>query len=272
MNRWLTAGLLAGLVGVAFMGCTYTDVAGAKAKEAFDSLFGKLELQEAAAVRQLAALKTATETLQVEKYKYEAQLKRLNEKLEPLDTAVSRIQLAMTKVKQQADGLTDGTQVSFGGKTYDKAGLQALAGQLVKEYGEAKKARDSVAGAKPGVQKFIDTFSSRSAELKKKYDEYAAQLEKIRSNKKELVALQNAAQTISSTDATLGESLKTFEENLDSLGAEVDAGLAREQAMFDELAATSKAASAADAVLSGVDTASPPDNLAEIDAILKGGN
>lgn len=268
--RWfLAAGLCAGLLAVAFVGCgPQLKVAGDNVVAWVNAQLGELEVKKATIEGRIAEAKKGLSKLRAEKIKAEVRLEGVSAKIAPLQENVKKTEASLAKVRDYiSTAQQTSAEVDVGGKKYDLKGLNEMAAKVIKIHkDQVAKVKAEEAG-KPTLEKIAKSLATKEADYSKAISEFEDKLKEINNKMIEVTAIRDAAAAAGDADKSIAANFDDLRDKMADFNGEMEVVLRRENADFD---AGNKAAEEIEQVDKFIDasTQTTADPLSEIDAIL----
>lgn len=267
--RWfLAAGLCAGLLAVAFVGCgPQLKVAGDNVVAWVNAQLGELDVKRATIEGRIAEAEKGLSKLRAEKIKAEVRLEGVTQKIAPMKDELKKIEVAMTKVSEALEtAKKSSTEVSFNGASYNEKQLTEMAGKVLKVYkAQADRIKAEEAG-KPTLEKIAKSLASKEDEYNKALGQLKDTLGTIKNKMTEVKAIRDAAAAAGDADKSIAANFDELRDMMADFNGDLEVVLRRENAEFD---AGTKAADDINQVEKFIEAAQPSgDPLSEINAIL----
>lgn len=267
--RWfLAAGLCAGLLAVAFVGCgPQIKVAGDNVVAWVNAQLGELDVKKATIEGRIADAKKGLTKLRTEKIKAEVRLEGVQQKIAPLESELKRIEVAMKEVSKAAEEAKGSTElVSFNGGSYNEKQLSEMAGKVLKVYkAQADRVKAEQAG-KPTLEKIAKSLATKESDYAKAISDLEDKLKEVNNKMIEVKAIRDAAAAAGDADKTIAQNFDELKDMMADFNGDLEVVLRQENAQFDD---GNKAENDIKDVEKFIEASQPKtDPLAEINAIL----
>lgn len=250
------------LYGCGDAGKARLDVGKKKVQDQIDEALGKLDVQKAEIDNGIRSAKQALEGVRKAKYKDQASLDQLDDKVKPHEEKIGKCDESLARLR---DAIKADRPADFGGKTYSMAELKDMAGKILQTRKDAEEQIKGFDKARDNIRTVVATITKQQQELE-------TRIAKLQAANTKLDAEMAAAKSMKDASARMGDANNSLSENLDeldrkiaALSGEVRADLAGESEKWGDGKAD-KAIGDVDAFLKASQTPSYP--VAEIDRVL----
>lgn len=250
------------IYGCSDAGKARVDVAKKKVLDQIDDALGKMDVQKAEIDNGIKSAKQALAGVRKAKYKAQASLDQLDEKVRPHQETIARIDESLAKLR---DAIKADKPADFAGKTYTVAQLKEMAGKVIQSRKEAEEQIRGFDKARENMRKVVATITKQQQELETRIAKLQAANSKLDGEMAAAKAMKDASARMGDTNSSLSENLDELERKIAALSGDVRAELAGESEKWSD-GKTDKAISNVDAFIR--DSQKPSDPVAEIDKIL----
>jgi len=268
--RWfLAAGICAGLLTVAFVGCgAQGEVVKNNVIAWVNAQLGEMKVKKAEIEGRLKEAQAGLGKLQEAKIKADVRLETLARKAEPMDEKLALIEKRMGEMKGY---ITTATQTSAevdvgGGKKLDLTGLKDMAGKLVKAHKDLSDSKKAQMAGKPTLEKIASNLAKKEADYAKGLAQLKEMLATINNKMVEVTAIKEAAAASGDADGTIAANFADLQGKMEDFNDDMEVVLRKEMSQYTE-------ADKANAEIDSVDKfitapAANVDPIDDIDAIL----
>jgi phage shock protein A len=265
MKRALTA-MLACLVGVPLVimyGCgPRGEVAKKNVLNQIDNMLGKIDVQKAEIDAGIKSAKQAADGVRRAKYKAQANLDQLDEKVRPFQDKLAKCDETLAKLR---DLIKADMPADIAGKTYSVAELKEMAGKVLQSRSEALDQIKGFDAARANMRNVVATITKQQQELEGRIAKFQAANTKLEAEMAAAKAMKQASASMGDAGSSLHDNLDELDKKIATLSADVKGELAVESERWTS-PSTDRAINEVDAFIKAAQT--PTDPVAEIDRIL----
>jgi chromosome segregation ATPase len=252
------------LVCILVSGCggARYEVAKDNAIRKLDELLGAMAVKRKEIDLSLRGLNEMVAGLKRAKLKAQANADELSRKAEPSEVRLREIDETLARYR---DLLAKNESVTLGGKSYSPEDLRSNADKLIQGRKATAAAVATFQKSKNELQKVVDGLTDKQRSVQSKIDSMKLALGQIDSQMVAVKAIQEAKASTGDPDVTLTSAVTNLEQEIVTLGGEIDLILGDETTGFDEDSTNNELAKL-DALVRA--TGTPADTVADIDAII----
>jgi chromosome segregation ATPase len=268
--RWfLAAGLCAGLLAVAFVGCgPQVQVMSDNVVAWVNSQLGELEVKKAEIEQRLADAEKGLRKLKEAKIKADVRLEGVATKIKPLEDSIDRTKASMAKLKEHINTVQQtSADVDIGGKKYDLKGLNDMAGRLLKTYKDLEAKKKAEEAGRPTLEKIAASLSKKEQEYSTSMSKLKETLTTLNNKMTEVKAIRDAAAASGDADKSINQNFNELQDKMADFNSDIEVILRREMGEFNDADKASEDIKAVDSFIDA-STAEHTDPVSEIDAIL----
>lgn len=270
MSKWfLAAGLCAGLLAVAVVGCgPQLTVAKDNMVEWVNRQLGELDVKRVEIEQRIASANTGLKSLRTSRVTADVKIKQIEDDIAPIDAQLTKIKTAMENVRTDLKQVqSTSTAIEKNGEKFTQEKLTGIANDLVAKYKKEMKAKERKETQRTQLKKIQSALAAKEADFSKKLDQMKEEQENIKDMVAEVKSFRSAAASLGDADVSIDENFTKLRDDMTDFKGKLEVVLRTEAGEFDDAAKSMEKVDAAEKYIEATEN-SKVDAVSTLDDIL----